>query len=96
MACCVIALAMVYRLIDSYRRGRAWLARVPATARGVWHAPRFRAALALAACVELAAAGGLTYQHRQHLGDLGARALYATTGLGADLCRSLSPVIAEN
>jgi len=96
MTCCVIALAMVYRFIDAWARGKAWFARVPQVARHTWHAPRFRAALALAVCAETAFAGGFAYQHRQHLHDIGARVLFESTRVGADLCRSLSSFASSN
>lgn len=91
MSCCVIALAMVYRLIDAWQRGRGWAAGAPAVARAALKGWRVRAALVLALTVEAAVAGGLTYQHRHHLGDLGARVLFATIGIGADLCRTPGP-----
>ena len=94
MACCVVALAMIYRLIDTWCRCRDWFAHVPLRPQRLARAPALRIAVLLVACVEVGAVGGLVYLHRGHLEDWGARALFTTAGLASNLCRSL-PVSLE-
>ncbi|HMM77265.1 MAG TPA: hypothetical protein PJ986_16280 [Gammaproteobacteria bacterium] len=92
MACCVIALAMVYRLIDAWRRARAWVAGVPVAASRAWRAPALRRAAVLAVLVELGFFAGFGWQHRAHLSEFGGRMLVASSGLAANLCRPSPPV----
>ncbi|MCC7122338.1 MAG: hypothetical protein IT493_12340 [Gammaproteobacteria bacterium] len=92
MACCVIALAMVYRLIDTWRRTQAWIAGVPVAAGRVWRAPLLRRAVVAVAVIECIVVGALVWQHRQHLSDAGGRLLVASSGIAANLCRTVPPV----
>jgi hypothetical protein len=87
MACCVVALAMVYRLIDLWRRGKAWVGRVPSATIAICRPPRIAFAVIAVAVIELGFASGLVYQHRQHLTELGTR-LLTNAAATADLCRS--------
>ncbi len=92
MACCVIALAMVYRLIDAWRRAKAWVAGVPVAAGRALRAPALGRVALLAVVVEFGVVGGLVAQHREHLAELGSRMLVASGGLAANFCRTAPPV----
>lgn len=89
MACCVIALAMVYRLIDAWRRARAFVAGVPVAASRAWRAPVLRRAVFAVALFEATVVGGLIWQHRQHLSEFGSHLLVASSGYAANLCRTV-------
>lgn len=95
MACCVVALAMVYRLIDAWCRCRDWVRHVPRQARDFARAPAVRATVILAACVEIGAIGGFALAHREHLQDWTTQALVATSSLASNLCQSLPPSLQE-
>lgn len=75
MACCMVALAMVYRLIDAWQRLRAgwlrsrqWASGIAAHAGGHWRP----AALAALFAFNLGLLGTLSWLHRDHLAQAGA------------------------
>ena len=87
MACCMVALAMVYRLIDAWQRLRAGWARsrelasgLAAQAAGIWRP----AALAALFAFNLGLLGTLAWLHREHLAQAGA----ATEVALRALCRN--------
>ena len=89
MACCMVALAMVYRLIDAWQRLRASWLRSRAWASGVAAHGAWRpAALAALFAFNLGLLGTLSWLHREHLAQAAGTtelALRALCRNGAEL-----------
>lgn len=96
MACCALALAFVYQLVDAWCRLRervggglaplaGWRLRLPAP-------PRRRTWLWLACALEFAALGALAHAHGPHLHSAAARLVFTTTHFASGLCRGV-PVL---
>ncbi len=100
MSCCVVALMLIYQMIEGVRRMRAFLgvgANAPADAaihrrlgRGVVAAlrkPWLQFALLAILAIEGAAAGALAYEHRHHLRNEVSAVVFNVSGFALDLCR---------
>jgi len=104
MTCCVIALALAYQLIAGWRGLKRWLGIVPRTDRkpraaGVVAAsiiarirrPGWRVALLTVLALEAGAASAYAYNHRYHIQNEVAAALFGVSGFARDLCRGVNP-----
>jgi len=103
MTCCIVALALVWHLLEAWRRLKGWLgitgpARTQPRTTGVAAAaivdflrrPALRAALATVIALEAGVAGAYAYDHRHHIGNEVAAAVHGATGFAVDLCHGLA------
>jgi len=107
MACCALALAFVYQLVDAWCRLRervgGGLAPLLGATRAVrltggWRPrlpaiPRNRTLLWLAFALEFAALGALAHEHGHHLRSEAAHLVSKTTTLASDLCRGVPALL---